>query len=337
MPPRKTTKPSALPPIEENPGVQTAEATGQPMVEQEGDQLTDSADEAQLVKEPEPGALDETLGQLGDAVRREDSGYDLSETAHLSAIEALGRIAEAFGFEPDTLVFDVRDAMVEFVKRRPKPWSASSPAEQRDVFAKAEQVAQELVRVVCEAVASRGQEPVRVLLDKVSLGEAIQITGKVKTNSAEEEDRAVMILHHARGKHVMLTVASKDDYQQGGRAADVPVEEPGLPFAAGDEEFAAALGGDGLDGASGQDRESYSDDQDREGYSAEDEAPHQRINLKTGMIEQLDDGFEDDPEAQWSDVRQASPAELAQERERLADFKSPDQVEPEAQTATAES
>lgn len=52
-----------------------------------------------------------------------------------------------------------------------------------------------------------------------------------------------------------------------------------------------------------------------------------RVNLKTSMIERLKAGVTPEqnaasakPDADWEDVRAATPAELAAERERLADF-----------------
>lgn len=191
-----------------------------------GAEVEERADQA-------PGGGDAQLepGQEGggeEAVR-----YDLSEDAHLASIEAGEAAAAAVEFDARSLVWDARDAMLECYKHRPRPYAGLSQGEQRDVAASFEQAAQEIVRRIVEAVAANGQTPVRVLLTKVTLGEDIVISGKVKTFSEEEEDVAVGLLHSARGKHVMLTVASKDDYQQGQRSVDGEPDQTAMEFEAG--------------------------------------------------------------------------------------------------------
>lgn len=290
----------------------------------EGGQL---GDESSAVTEPVPGALEEQIGRLGAAVTRE-TGYDLSEEAHRSAIERAEEAASDWEFDPAMLVSDGRDFLLEQIKRRPRPWDGSSPSEQRDIAAACEHAAQELVRKIAEAIAARGQEPVRVLLDKIALGESIQITGKVKTFSADEEDRAVMILHHARGKYVMVTVASKDDFQTGERPAPgVPEESPALPFEAGADEFEAALGAEHLAGRGDDELEPAVGSQTvlwRTGDKIDlvnQGLCDVRVNLKSGMVEALAPG--EDPETSpWIDVQEATPDELAAEGDRIANFES---------------
>jgi hypothetical protein len=155
-----------------------------------------------------------------------------AEEEHDTAIERMEEAATTFVLNTDTLVDDARDMLLEQIKQRPKPWSATSTAEQRDVAAACEHAAKELVRKVVEAVAASGREPVRALLTKIALGDDIVITAKLKTLGADEEDRAVVSLHGARGKHVLIIPASADDYQ-GGRQAQTDPDEPGL-FEAGD-------------------------------------------------------------------------------------------------------
>lgn len=286
----------------------------------EGGNLTEG--EPSAVVEPKEGELDSAVANLGEAVAREAGGYDLSEEAHLSAIERAEKAATDWVFNPSQLVNDARDFMLDQIKSRPKPWGGSSPSEQRDIAAACAHAGDELVRKIAEAIAARGQEPVRVLLDKIALGETIQITGKVKTMSAEEEDRAVMILHHARGKNVMLTVASKDDYHGGERPAPgVPEESPPLPFEAGADEFDAALGAEHLADGEEAELEPGLTVVPADGVKTGNEIDGLtlRVNLKTGQIETLPEGSVDMPE-NWCDERQATPAELAAERERTADF-----------------
>lgn len=277
-----------------------------------------------------PTEVEGALASLGESIREREGatgGYDLSEEAHRTAIEEAESAATDWVLDPQSLVADARDCLLEQIKRRPKPWSVLSPGEQRDVAAACEHAAQELVRKVVEEVAARGQKAVRVFLQKVTIADEIQIVGKVKTLTAVEEDEAVTMLHHARGGNVMLTVASKDDYQTNHREAETDVEEPLLTFEAGGD----AITDEDLAGEDEAERPELEPEGGRRinepsDYLTTGDLVHIdqhgpceiRVNIKTGMVEarmNLDDQFS-------IDVREASPAELAAERERTADFES---------------
>lgn len=166
----------------------------------------------------------------------EGEGWD-AEGEHTTAISRMEAMADELELNTSSMVFDVRDFLLNTIKARPKPWSATSQAEQRDVAAACEHAATEVVRKIAEAVSARGVDPVRVLLTKLTMGSDMVIAGKVKAMDPEEEDRAVTILHRAIGKHVMLTVASADDYKLTGREAETDPDEPGFGFEGdGDED-----------------------------------------------------------------------------------------------------
>lgn len=153
-----------------------------------------------------------------------------AEEATSAAVLRMETMAtEAEFVDQRALVFDLRDFVLDQIKHRPKPWSACSQAEQRDVAAACEIAATELVRKVVEAIAAGpALVPARVLLTKIASGDDIVITGKVKCHTPEEEDKVVMMLHHQRGKHVMLTAATAEDYKQGERDAETDLDEPEL-------------------------------------------------------------------------------------------------------------
>lgn len=171
----------------------------------------------------------------GGQTERESDGWD-AEGEHGTALGRMEAIADELEIATDEMVFDVRDFLLDTIKARPKPWSGTSQAEQRDVAAACEHAAKELVRKVAEAVASNGVQSIRVLLTKVNMGSDIVISGKVKTFGEEEEDAAVLQLHRAIGKHVMLTRASADDYSGGDREAETDADEPGFGFEGDGEE-----------------------------------------------------------------------------------------------------
>lgn len=178
----------------------------------------------------------QALPPVGDGPEGEQAGdgWD-AEGEHTLAVDRMFSMVDELELNPREMVFDVRDFLLDTIKARPKPWSATSQAEQRDVAAACEHAANELVRKVVEQVAARGVDPVRVLLTKTTLGDDIVIAGKVKTFSDDETDKAVMLLHHARGKHVMLTVASTEDYKGDGRDPETDPDQTDFGFEGGDD------------------------------------------------------------------------------------------------------
>jgi hypothetical protein len=173
----------------------------------------------------------------GDQTERESGGWD-AEGEHTTALDRMEAMADELTLNTDELVFDVRDFILDTIKARPKPWSGTSQAEQRDVAAACEHAAKELVRKVAESIASNGVQSIRVLLTKVNMGTDIVISGKVKVFDEGEEDAAVLQLHRAIGKHVMLTRASADDYSGGDREPTTDPDEPGFGFEGDDDDLA---------------------------------------------------------------------------------------------------
>lgn len=227
MPPRGTKAAGTEPPADDDAGQGTGSEAG---------------GEASAVTEPGAGELEESIASLGDAVtanQQGEQGTADAEGQHNASIEAMDNITEALRITTEEAVFDARDFMLEQIKHRPKPWSATSQIEQREVAAKCENAARELVRQIVEAVASNGTQAIRVLLTKVNAsGDDIVVTGKVKLGGAEssEHDAAILALHHAIGKHVMLNRATVEDYAGTGREAETEPDQQDLGFEAGGED-----------------------------------------------------------------------------------------------------
>ena len=283
----------------------------------------DGQGEPDVAPVPPKEVLDESLGRLGDAIAREQSKVDLSEGAHVTAIERMEGLATDYEVDVRSLVPDVRDFLLDQIKSRPKPWSATSKGEQHDVAAACEHAAVELVRKIVEAVAASGKnEPIRCLLVGYSdKGDDIKVDLKVKALSEPETVSAVIGLHKAKGKHVLLTVASVDDYRGDGREAELMEDEPPLDFEAGELDPPPA------------------DDSDlaEAGYEVRQPDAHPlrtgdrvdvpnygscevRVNVSTGMIEAKHANRDDFD----IDVRGATPEEMAGERKRTDGFSDED-------------
>lgn len=209
--------------------------------------------------EPAELTLDEAVANLSESVARATEAepepvYDLSEGAHDAAVARMEAVADQFTPKPGTLVFDVRDIILTHIKQMAKPWTGCSQDQQQDIAAAAEETAINVVRRMAEMMASEGKVGIPVLLMKVDLGDDIKITGKVKTFSGEATDDAVMALHHARGKNVMLIPASVDDYRQGERPAETIADQPEMSFDADHpaDDADLAAGADDLDEGGGE-------------------------------------------------------------------------------------
>jgi len=147
--------------------------------------------------------------------------------------------AESFNLDPRQFVPDIRDVLLDQFKNRPKPWSAMSQAEQIDCARALENTAANLVQRVIEEVSAGGHSSIRCLLESYTEKDGIKVTMKVQAFGIEDGERAVLFLHKARGKTVMLRLATMDEYK-GDRE---PVTEPDQ----NDLEFDADYDGDDSD------------------------------------------------------------------------------------------
>jgi hypothetical protein len=225
------------------------------------------------------------------------------------------------GDEAGLVVKNATDWVVELFKHRPKAWDQLSQAEQRDLVAGIETNMHELVGQIVEAIARTGREAVRCLfVGFTDKGDDIKAELKVKAYSKEETESAVIALHRARGKHVLVTVASADDFHERPASDSSEPDQRGLAFEAGTDEHPA----DDSDLA-GSDPEAlrHGDDAAFAGESG-----IVRINLKSGWVQFLAKN-EVDLEGNWQDMREAKPEELAAERQRLADFNEEEEAEAE--------
>lgn len=162
-------------------------------------------------------------------------GESDTESETSPVIERLETFAEDLTLDAGYLVEDCRDFMLDLFKTRPKPWSATPEGEQRDIAAAIEQTMTDFVRKVVETVRTDpNTQPIRCLLEGYSEKDGIKAALKVKAFTPEEEEAAVVGLHRARGKFVLVTVASVDDYR-GGRDAETLADAPELGFEAGDD------------------------------------------------------------------------------------------------------
>lgn len=173
-----------------------------------------------------------------EAAKADDDQDEGPERA--TAFDRMELVASEYELDVNQLVPTVRNFLVEQIKMRPKPWSACGEQEQRYTYAAAEHAATELVRKIVEAIAASGRsEPIRALLTKFSHGDKIVLTAELKTFSEDEAVKAIIALHKAQGKHVLISAASVDDYR-GNLGPSIDPDQADLDFEAEDGEGDAA-------------------------------------------------------------------------------------------------
>lgn len=107
----------------------------------------------------------------------------------------------------ETLTGDIRDFLLDRVKRLGKPWAAMSEDEQSDQIHAAKEAAQLLVKRACEIIASSGKRAVIGKLVKVAIKDKIQVQVDF---SREDEQRHE--LFDAQGHTVSIVFADSQPY-----------------------------------------------------------------------------------------------------------------------------
>jgi len=147
------------------------------------------------------------------------------------AAKRLGVIASSAPLQTGTLAGDVRDTLLDLYKTRPKTWSQMTEAEQQDIGRALEYAARELVKGVVDTIRTDGQEaPVRAILEGYTDKGDVKAALKIKTGDEEDANRTILALHKARGKMVLITIASPDDYLGEREALHVDPDQSGLKF-----------------------------------------------------------------------------------------------------------
>lgn len=167
-------------------------------------------------------------GRAGGAVRDGIRGRDY-ESESAAGVEEIEAIAENLSLdEVRYLTGDLRDAVIEQFKHRPRPWSQLSSAEQKDLVSAVEFGIGVMARKAVKLVASRGAQAVQGKLKSYKdAGEKIVVTLEVVAASSED----IVALHSAVNKDVVVTSADAGDFSGQRRPAENLPDQPDLEFA----------------------------------------------------------------------------------------------------------
>lgn len=147
------------------------------------------------------------------------------ETAMDARLAALVQVVENAQFERGTIIEQLRDALLEIFKHRPRAWSQMSQDEQRDLARHLADAAKVAVRRIAQVMAEGDQTSVHAKLESYSAKDGFKLTLK----AAEDKDTA-LALFGMMGHEVVVTSADVSAYSGGGEARTEP-DEPELPMA----------------------------------------------------------------------------------------------------------
>lgn len=235
-----------------------------------------------------PEIVDEDpIGANGDVAGDADAGDDVEEAGEEEAVDlpeddendpvaaqerALKRLEEAIDrmeLSGGSLVVDMRDTMLEVVKRMPKVWSACSQHERRDFAKMIESCAQRILKEVSFVIAASDRPSIRATMGNITVGDKVE--AKIKVNSLPEDEMAACIagMYHLKGKTVIVISADDQAFYHTKREAVEP-DEPGLPFV-GDADSPRQDGNDDTDADADQGADADTD-ADQEGEEDDEEA-----------------------------------------------------------------
>lgn len=147
-------------------------------------------------------------------------------TAHDRAIERLQRIAEEAAFESGSLVGDIRDALLDLFRARPKPWSQMSAGEQADTNRTLEQMAKNLLRKLVIVLAEEEDVSIHATLKGYAVdGE----TFKLKVQAKGDEQTATELFRMDGHEIILIRADARRHFGQR-RDAEVVPDQPELGF-----------------------------------------------------------------------------------------------------------
>lgn len=165
-----------------------------------------------------------------EAIADDEAPTGDGETELDRKIERLSLIAEQAEFESGSLVGDIRDAIVEQYKNRPKPWSQLSEGEQRTLYSNLEHVAKLLLKKLVRVIAEEQDVSVPATLNGYSVdGNTFKL--KVVANGDEE---TAAELFKMDGHEVVLIRADAKRFHGERKPGEVQPDQLGLTFADGE-------------------------------------------------------------------------------------------------------
>lgn len=123
----------------------------------------------------------------------------------------------------DTLVGDLRDALLGKVRSMKKPWEKMSESEQRDTVEQLTNAAKHLTKNAVLAIAANGRNTIHAKL--------VSFNGKDGLKAIVEmpmTDEALLQLAHATGRSILLVASGHEQYEGERNPAEIDPDQGDL-------------------------------------------------------------------------------------------------------------
>jgi hypothetical protein len=122
------------------------------------------------------------------------------------------------------LVASIVNELLDCWRHLPKPYADATEGQQQDVFRRFEGLAKTLVEQIAERIAAGGENSVVCVLGDAKVGSDIKCDLKLAPlDTNEKRDAAILFLAHARGRRIVVKLASADQYDE------EPAKDPSQP------------------------------------------------------------------------------------------------------------
>lgn len=160
------------------------------------------------------------------------------DTADELAMEPLDAAIEAIELKGGgALVASIVAELLDCWRHLPKPYAQATNGQQQDVFRRFETLALAIVGQTAEKVAAHDAgRSVTCVVGKASIDSEIKVDLKVAPMVETDRDPAILFLAHARGKRVVLKMASADEYDTEPAHDPSEADQSDLGFEAGGDE-----------------------------------------------------------------------------------------------------
>lgn len=138
----------------------------------------------------------------------------------------------------ETLRGDIRDEVLREFKHMPKPWQAMNEDEQQRIIDRATTIADSLVRLAVDLVASRGLPALPIEVGKITI-EGAACKGAFECYA---DDDNLLRIRHLQGSRAMFVLASPDAFKgEKAKAETEVVGDLALPKEGGERADEAQL------------------------------------------------------------------------------------------------
>jgi hypothetical protein len=160
--------------------------------------------------------------------KKDDAAQPVAGDDVAASVTALEGVPDGCEMALKTLRGDLRDALLEVFKHRPKPWSACSEMEQRDIAGALDYVAEKLINKAARIIASEGSDAVSATLESVTMKDGLKITAKAVFSIDAAE-----MLAGAQGGEILIV--SSDSRRMMRHRAPVMIDKDQPELIGGDE------------------------------------------------------------------------------------------------------